>query len=44
MFMEIVLICMICIPNYMMPVFRAGLRELEALGEVNLVAPNEIEK
>ena len=23
---------------------RAGLRELEALGEVNLVAPNEIEK
>ena len=22
----------------------AGLRELEALGEVNLVAPNEIEK
>ena len=27
-----------------MCVDRAGLRELEALGEVNLVAPNEIEK
>ena len=29
---------------YTIPVYRAGLRELEALGEVNLVAPNEIEK
>ena len=30
--------------SYSLYVCRAGLRELEALGEVNLVAPNEIEK
>ena len=36
--------CLIDCSYIIVHMSRAGLRELEALGEVNLVAPNEIEK